>query len=590
MEELTLKLDNWYKADRNSQYRLLNALIKEDIFHKGTIISEFEHQLEIQYHAQVLNISLKRVGQFQRYEFENDVHYSCGNSKCKIASLEELIDYLRDYFEIDISERLSKELIHSRDSFVEIYEKYDYRKSLIEQSMKFSRLPQTLNFFSWIQHFKANSHIDDLIYSESLVLEGHPTHPLSKTKLPMTMEEVEKYSPEFEKTIQLKVMLISEKRAVVTSTDENPNFILDYVIPHFRDDLRVFLAPLGLVLEDYRVILVHPWQYDHMISTKFSEWITNQCLIPTPLIVDAKATSSFRTMSLIDQPYHIKLPTHVQATSAIRTVSPVTTIDGPKLSHALAHIFDSYPNFNIALEPFGEYFDVDSNYARELACIIREKPSFQAGGTSLVSASLVNPNPIDNRITVDSYIQWVADEVNEANVSQFIQRYTQELVKPLIACIQTYGVALEAHMQNIIVNLGPQFEIKFLLRDLGGSRIHKESLYKSNPILEIKNESLLSNSIEGVIAKFQHAVIQNHLGELIHHFGQYEDINEQKLYGIVQAQLEEAIDYTQPHAHILKKTLFAPTMKVKALLRMRMEDKVKQYLNIKVPNPIKKEV
>ena len=46
--------------------------------------------------------------------------------------------------------------------------------------------------------------INDLLYSESLVLEGHPTHPLTKTKLPLTMDEVKMYSPEFEKSYTVK--------------------------------------------------------------------------------------------------------------------------------------------------------------------------------------------------------------------------------------------------------------------------------------------------------------------------------------------------------------------------------------------------
>ncbi|MGU3218276.1 hypothetical protein ACVXZ0_18085 [Staphylococcus aureus] len=34
--------------------------------------------------------------------------------------------------------------------------------------------------------------------------------------------------------------------------------------------------------------------------------------------------------------------------------------------------------------------------------------------------------------------------------------------------------------------------------------------------------------------------------------------------------------------------MFGPTITVKALLNMRMENKVKQYLNIELDNPIKK--
>lgn len=50
-----------------------------------------------------------------------------------------------------------------------------------------------------MQHIKDNGATNDLSYSESLVLEGHPTHPLTKTKLPLTTEEIRRYAPEFEK-------------------------------------------------------------------------------------------------------------------------------------------------------------------------------------------------------------------------------------------------------------------------------------------------------------------------------------------------------------------------------------------------------
>ena len=102
------------------------------------------------------------------------------------------------------------------------------------------------------------------------------------------------------------------------------------------------------------------------------------------------------------------------------------------------------------------------------------------------------------------------------------------------------------------------------------------------------NESLLAQSIEEVIAKFQHAVVQNQLAELIHHFNQYEDVVEKELFDIVQEEIEIAIDDDKAHADILRKVLFGPTITVKALLSMRMENKVKKYLNTELDNPIKK--
>ena len=59
--------------------------------------------------------------------------------------------------------------------------------------------------------------------------------------------------------------------------------------------------------EDYRAILVHPWQYDHTIGKYFEAWIAKN-INSTPFTILSKATLSFGTMSLIDKPYHVKLP------------------------------------------------------------------------------------------------------------------------------------------------------------------------------------------------------------------------------------------------------------------------------------------
>src|SRR5699024_10094729 len=132
--------------------------------------------------------------------------------------------------------------------------------------------------------------INDLSYSESLVIEGHPTHPLTKTKLPLTNEEIKLYAPEFEKTIVLKVMLIHKQDSVATSMDEDDQYILNQVIPEYRYKLKAFLEPHHLELNDYRAILVHPWQYENVIPQQFVYWLEEHRLLTTPFEVEAKAT------------------------------------------------------------------------------------------------------------------------------------------------------------------------------------------------------------------------------------------------------------------------------------------------------------
>lgn len=582
--------NEWLLADKNIQHRMLNAIVKERICPEDAKINQSTDKIEIQYHGRVLTAYVLRKSMLERYVFDGPFTYQCGDERIQITSLESLLNILNDAFDIEISERLYHELIHSRDSFVESYKQFNNRTSLIHQSMTFSMLPDTINFFTWLQHIKDNGTTNDLSYSESLVLEGHPTHPLTKTKLPLTSEEIRRYAPEFEKIIPLHIMLVSSSHIRTTSMENDEQYIVNQVIPELKDKLQSFLKPLDLEMNNYRAIFVHPWQYDHVIGERFKTWISEKILIPTPFTVESKATLSFRTMELLHHPFHIKLPVNVQATSAVRTVSTVTTVDGPKLSYALQDMLNIYPELKVSAEPFGEYVDVDADLARQLACIVREKPVLAQEGSTIVSASLVNRNPVDDDVIVDSYIKWINNELTTESIEQFIRQYTSTLVRPLIAYIQDYGIALEAHMQNTIVNLGPNYQMNFLVRDLGGSRIDLQRLKHKLPDVKITNESLIADSIEAVIGKFQHAVVQNQLAELIHHFNQYDMVNEERLFKIVQQEIEAAIDANKNHAQALHRVLFGPTISVKALLSMRMENKVKKYLNTELENPIKKEV
>lgn len=582
--------NEWLLADKNIQHRMLNAILKEQICPEDAKINKTTEKIELQYHGRVLTAYVLRKSMLERYVFDGAFTYQYGDERIQITSLESLLNILNDAFDIEISERLYHELIHSRDSFVESYKQFNNRASLIHQSMTFSMLPDTINFFTWLQHIKDNGATNDLSYSESLVLEGHPTHPLTKTKLPLTTEEIRRYAPEFEKIIPLHIMLVSSSHIITTSMENDEQYIVNQVIPELKDKLQAFLKPLDLDINDYRAIFVHPWQYDHVIGERFKTWISDKILIPTPFTVESKATLSFRTMELLHHPFHIKLPVNVQATSAVRTISTVTTVDGPKLSYALQDMLNIYPELKVAAEPFGEYVDVDPDLARQLACIVREKPVLTQEGSTIVNASLVNRNPVDNDVVVDSYIKWTYNELTSESIERFIRQYTSTLVRPLIAYIQDYGIALEAHMQNTIVNLGPNYQMNFLVRDLGGSRIDLQTLKYKLPDVEITNESLIADSIEAVIGKFQHAVVQNQLAELIHHFNQYDMVNEQALFKIVQQEIETAIDDNKNHAEALHRVLFGQKISVKALLSMRMENKVKKYLNTELENPIKKEV
>ena len=59
----------WQNADTNIQYRILNALIKENIWQEQTIITTKDDQLDIQYHGCILSTHFNHNSVMSRYEF-----------------------------------------------------------------------------------------------------------------------------------------------------------------------------------------------------------------------------------------------------------------------------------------------------------------------------------------------------------------------------------------------------------------------------------------------------------------------------------------------------------------------------------------
>ncbi|MGM7690499.1 IucA/IucC family protein [Staphylococcus felis] len=587
-----MSVNHQKKAEQNIQYRVLLACVKESLFPDDTRTTIQNGSIKIQRHQHCIHVEYETRSAFYQFELNGPITYTCGRHSQAITSLDELMDVLKMHFDIHFHERLMDELHSSCLGLTLSYEQYAQRQTAIQHSLKFSRMPNTLNFLSWLLHMNDDEHFSGLGYTEGMVWEGHPSHPLTKTKLPLTKDEMKRYAPEFMKIIPLRVVLVHQSFLNETSMNEESDFVLDRIIPELKTQLHHFMASFDYPLEVYKVMFVHPWQYENVIVKQFEDEIEKHLVIPTPHTVESKATLSFRTMALVHKPYHIKLPVNIQATSAVRTVSTVTTVDGPKLSHQLQDMLEIYPSLKVAAEPYGAYVDVEKDLARQFAMIVRYAPSHQIEeDIQIVTAALTQYNPVDHQVTVDSLIEHIYGEVNSSTIQTFIRHYAERLITPLIGYIQTYGIALEAHQQNTILQLDKDtHEFSFIVRDLGGARIDIDTLSQTVPNIEVTNQSLVADCIEDVIAKFQHAVIQNQLGTLIHHFHHKYDVSEEALYQIVKETTERAIRNHLRHADTLREVLFGHRITVKALLNMRMQQKVKKYVQIQLDNPLKGEV
>ena len=83
-------LNEWKHADRNMQYRVVNALIKENIWTHSTTIFKENHYITIEFEQVLLNVHYKYESALSRYEFDGPIIYMNHLNKKSVDRVENL--------------------------------------------------------------------------------------------------------------------------------------------------------------------------------------------------------------------------------------------------------------------------------------------------------------------------------------------------------------------------------------------------------------------------------------------------------------------------------------------------------------------
>lgn len=430
------------------------------------------------------------------------------------------------------------------------------------------------NFLTWAKHeLEPDTRYQLMEQWGSL---GHPYHPNAKAKLGFSLHETVQYSPEFQPEFKVIWLQLDEK------IQRRYRFVKAY--------------PNGLQFPN-NAIPVHPWQWHNIIKHKFKEALARHQVYQVEHETKVSPTLSFRTVIPKCNPnYHIKLSTAIHTTSAMRTVSPSSAYNGPRISEVLCRILNAESNFDNSLEILcdveGAHYDdglastLDS-HSKHLAYIMRESPllKVKASDTVIPLASLFAPCPINNKPLLVSII-----EQQHISPADFFNCYSYLLLKGQLALYLKYGIALESHQQNTLLVFDENFEYKkHINRDLGGIRISTQQLSDAGYALGLHSSSIiLADTQEKLRNKFIHANLQSNLQYWIQCLHQYFNIPIKLGWKIVRGnilRIVSELDKSKGCAHITKEldAILSQPWKQKSLLRMRInpncEDDIYQTIN-----------
>ncbi|MCS4485953.1 IucA/IucC family protein [Staphylococcus americanisciuri] len=459
---------------------------------------------------------------------------------------------------------------------------------------------------------------DSYLASEQAVVEGHPLHPGAKLRKGMSPTETIAYSSEYGHAIPLRFVLIRRDHVRTQQLDKSFDTILFETFEGLQDACQTVLNTYQLAPADYHLMVVHPWQYTHILTTDYEAELAQQIMIPVDYTYDYYAGLSFRTLmpSFPDVSPHIKLSTNVHITGEIRTLSEQTTHNGPLITQILQDItakdtwFAHVPTHAVA-ELAGVHFfsptdtaDVQERRSEQLGTLLRHNIYHNLDETDLplIPSSLIVRMPQQGTSLivelVNRYAQQQPEIEQHTAIQQWFSRYAGALIDYVMPLLIKYGIALEAHLQNTIAVFDKQDGLlkRMYIRDFEGLRIDTAQLNQMgyDTVHFHEKSRVLTNSQKSVFNKAFYATVQNHLGELVVALSDHYKIDglEADLWYIVREQIQALFntfrnsDMDPQRLQDIETIFFNPVIDYKCVTTMRLLDEAHAYTYIKVDNPL----
>lgn len=489
-----------------------------------------------------------------------------------------------------------------------------------QELVKAANLKNLHTSLEWVvKQSKENKNFSLLAFYEQWVVEGHPLHPGAKTKLGLDVEDVIRYSPEWGASPKVALVAVVKDYCQTTSIDvRTVTTCLFQEYEGLKSIVEMILQDQELNPDQFELIPVHPWQFDHTLYTMYKEEIEQKRIVPiSNFRIPTQSLVSFRSLAPIqnrgDKKHHIKTAVNVQTTSAVRTVSPNSVENGPILSKILANIQEKENHFErsfiVLQERAGIYFQPSNQDLSEgerwtlqanLASILRENPENHVNNEEeipMAAAALLAESPISGKHIVVELIEELAHHYQLSNLAVaaylFIEKYAEISLPGFLTLMVRYGISLEGHMQNSVSIFRNGEPVRILLRDFGGVRILPERLEKQGYHVEFyPGSSIVTEKVEQIRNIISYSVMQNHFAELISCIVRSLGIEEEKLWKRVATVCKAVFEELKKDPSIAEQAaadehaLFQPMIDLKALTTMRLRGDITAYSFMKVPNPL----
>jgi len=368
----------------------------------------------------------------------------------------------------------------------------------------------------------------DFQLSENGLLSGHQMHPMPKSRVGFNKEEFRLYSPEIGDFFQLHYFLADPSIVYSDSAlQDNANLIIKkYFVPDGLSDTKM-------------IVPIHPWQAKYILKLPtIKTWLKCGLLEDIGQLGQYfTATSSIRTLYHQSCPYMIKCSLNVMITNSLRTQYPKELIRG-----LAAHRFwqssigkglqQYYPQFYPITDPAFICLQDNKNVVHETTALLRLNPFTMTNNVTSL-ASLCQDHPFENKNRFTTLISIVSRNKqcshNEA-ARLWFSEFLRIVIEPILWLFVHHDVALEAHQQNVLIDLKDGLPVASYYRDNQGYYVVDEALITlSTQIDPVILQSFCCGNNEFITHHFIYYLVCNSIFGVINALGTAKVIDEVSL-------------------------------------------------------------
>lgn len=405
--------------------------------------------------------------------------------------------------------------------------------------------------------------------AEQTVAYGHWLHPTPKSREGMNFWQQGTYAPEFGGDFRLHHFAVA--RDLVRA---------DSALGRSAEEIVRSLAPDVPLGPGETLLPMHPLQAEAlMLDPAVQALIDDGALRPLGAHGPRfSATSSVRTVYNAALPFMLKFSLPVRITNSLR----VNRLHELEAGAAIARLIDRagvagrYQGFHIIRDPAHIRLAMPGRVESGFEVILRENPFGTGRDRGIVTLAALTADPLPGACSLLEDILRRLAAGNGCDLARiaaiWFERYLDHALDPLLTLYDDFGIALEAHQQNSLLDLSSGFPSAYYYRDNQGFYLaerHRASLARLVPDMDGIDGLYFPEA--DIHDRFAYYAVVNQIFSVISRMGHDGLADEAVLLAILHRRLENlARVLTGAGARFAESLIHSPTIASKANLRARL--------------------